>query len=122
MSPRRAGGRLCVVPHGRALAQVYHRATNDLSENTMQPAPYFHEPSDSVRFWVLADDGNFVGACITQRTLHFRFQAERGEADAMASYMRHHDEIDAAVRQRIAAGSIEPVMLREADLPAPARR
>ena len=42
----------------------------------MQPAPFFHEASGTVRFWVLAENGQFVGASISQATLHFRFRAE----------------------------------------------
>jgi len=36
----------------------------------------------------------------------------------VAIYAAHRVEIDAAVRRRIARGSIEPVMLREADVAA----
>ena len=40
---------------------------------------------------------------------------------ALATYLANAAEIDAAVRRRVAAGSIEPVMLREHDLPLPGR-
>ncbi len=82
----------------------------------MQPEPFFHEASGTVRFWVLAENGQFVGASISQATLHFRFRADVNGANALGAYAAHRDEIDAAVRRRIAAGSIEPVMLREADV------
>ena len=83
---------------------------------TMQPDPFFHDPSGALRFWVVMDDGNFVGASISKATLHFRFKADMGGADAVAVYMAHREEIDAAVRRRLSAGSLEPVMLREADV------
>lgn len=82
----------------------------------MQPAAFFHDDSGSVRFWVPTDDGGYVGASIRKETLHFRFQANLSGADALATYTAHRDEIDDAVRRRIAKGSIEPVMLREADI------
>ena len=85
----------------------------------MQPDPFFHDPSDALRFWVAMDDGNFVGASISKATLHFRFKADMSGADAVAVYTAHREEIDAAVRRRLSSGSIEPVMLREADVAAP---
>ena len=84
----------------------------------MQPAPFFHDPSGAVRFWVATDNGNFVGATISKATLHFRFKADMSGADAVAIYTAHREEIDAAVRRRISSGSIEPVMLREFDVTA----
>ena len=84
----------------------------------MLPTPLFHEASGAVRFWVLTDDGASVGASISKETLHYRFQADIAGADAVATYTAHRHEIDAAVMRRIARGSIEPVMLREADVAA----
>jgi hypothetical protein len=84
----------------------------------MQPAAFFHEPSGAVRFWVATDDGSFTGASISKETLHYRFKADISGANAVAIYAAHRVEIDAAVRRRIARGSIEPVMLREADVAA----
>ena len=91
---------------------------NPTADHAMQPAPFFHEPSGAVRFWVAGDDGSFTGASITKETLHYRFKADRSGNDAMAIYTLHRQEIDAAVRRRIARGSIEPVMLREVDVAA----
>jgi hypothetical protein len=84
----------------------------------VQPDPIFHEASGAVRFWVQAENGQFVGASIAKETLHFRFRADVSGVDALVTYAAHRGEIDAAVRRRIAAGSIEPVMLREADVAA----
>lgn len=85
------------------------------------PEPYFHDDSGSVRFWIRTESGAFVGASIRKETLHYRFHAALNSADALASYRTHRSEIDAAVRRRVAKGSIEPVMLREADVaPQPA--
>ncbi len=86
------------------------------------PAPFLHGESGAVRFWVLADAGQQVGASISNQTLHYSFGAELSGADALATYTANRDVIDAAVRRRVAAGSIEPVMLRERDVPTPARR
>lgn len=88
---------------------------------TASPEPYLHLESGAVRFWVLTDGGAYVGASISKETLHYRFKADRSGADALASYEAHRGEIDEAVRRRVAGGSIEPVMLRESDLPAPPR-
>jgi hypothetical protein len=88
---------------------------------TASPEPFLHLESGAVRFWVLTDSGAYTGATISKETLHYRFKADRSGADAVASYEAHRTEIDDAVRRRIANGSIEPVMLRESDLPAPPR-
>jgi Protein of unknown function (DUF1488) len=81
-------------------------------------SPFFHDDSASVRFWVLVGDV-LVGASITKTTLHYRYKALRTDDDALATYLEHAAEIDAAVRRRVAAGSREPVMLRDSDVPAP---
>jgi hypothetical protein len=96
----------------------------------MQPPPdsplpsalreaFFHADSSAVRFWVHDPAGHAVGAIIRQQILHHRFQADISGSDALVVYTRHRGEIDAAVLRRIATGSIEPVLLREADLGAP---
>jgi hypothetical protein len=82
----------------------------------MSPSPLYHDASGAVRFWVLTDSGEFVGATISKETLHYRFQAELSGVDAVAKYTAHQAEIDAAVLRRVAAGSREPVMLRESDV------
>jgi Protein of unknown function (DUF1488) len=87
----------------------------------MQPSPYFHDPSGALRFWVQLEDGSFMGASITKEILHFRFRGDASGSDAMATYSAHRVEIDEAVRRRAARGSIEPVLLREADMGAPRR-
>lgn len=86
----------------------------------MLPTPFLHDASGAVRFWVLLDDGESIGASISMRALHYRFRAALDGADAVATYTAHRAEIDAAVRRRFAAGSLEPVMLREHDLAVPA--
>lgn len=86
------------------------------------PPAHFHADSGAVRFWVSMDDGATIGAIIGLRTLHYRFDAEVNETTALSIYSAHRDEIDAAVKRRVAGGSIEPVMIREHDLPQAARR
>lgn len=85
------------------------------------PAPFLHDESGAVRFWVLTDDGQQVGATISKQTLHYSFRADISGSDALATYVANREVIDAAVRRRVATGSIEPVMLRERDVPAPVR-
>lgn len=79
---------------------------------------YFHKDSAAVRFFVLCE-GETVGAMVGSRTLHHCFRPDAIDADPLETYTAHADEIDAAVRRRVAAGSIEPVILREFDLRAP---
>ena len=85
------------------------------------PAAFFHDESGAVRFWVRVDGGSVIGAVIGKSTLHYSLRADISGSDALATYIAHHELIDAAVRRRVAGGSIEPVMLREHDLPAAAR-
>lgn len=80
------------------------------------PDPLFHADSGAVRFWVPIGDGRFVGATISKETLHYRFQASLDGSDAVRTYAAHREEIDGAVRRRLAGGSIEPIMLREYDV------
>jgi len=81
----------------------------------MLPLPYFDEPSDAVRFWVLVE-GQPLGASISRATLHYRFRPKSSDDDPIETFKANEREIDAAVRRRLQAGSLEPVMLREHDL------
>jgi hypothetical protein len=81
----------------------------------MTPEPYYHEDSGAVRFWVPID-GQVVGSSVSSRTLHFRFRPGASDDVPLETYKRHAEDLHAAVRRRVAAGSIEPVMLREHDL------
>lgn len=85
------------------------------TDDIAAPEPFFHESSGTVRFWVLIDSAA-VGASIGKETLHYRFAAQRSDDEPLATYLENAPEIDAAVRRRVAAGSIEPVMLREPDV------
>ncbi|MBT9599497.1 MAG: hypothetical protein IV094_26245 [Vitreoscilla sp.] len=76
---------------------------------------FFHEPSGSVRFWVLIE-GVYVGATVRKETLHYRFQPNAVDDDPLATYLANVPLMDAAVRRRVAKGSIEPVMLRDPDV------
>lgn len=75
---------------------------------------FFHEASDAVRFWVSVE-GGWVGATISRATLHYRFRPNARDEDPLETYQAFSQQIDAAVRLRVAKGSIEPVMLRESD-------
>lgn len=81
----------------------------------MAQEAFFHQPSGKVRFWVLVDD-MLVGATIGKETLHYRYQPHMSDDDPLATYRVNAAEIDDAVRRRVAAGSIEPVMLRDFDV------
>jgi len=91
---------------------------NSPADSDTSPQPFFHEDSGAVRFWVLNDASQFVGASVSKEALHYRFKSGFAGTEALACYRLHQGEIDAAVRRRIAAGSIEPVMLRERDMAA----
>lgn len=87
----------------------------------MPPEPFFHEDSGAVRFWVLTAASTYVGATIGRNTLSYVYAGGRAGSEPVSLYLQHRREIDDAVLRRCASGSIEPVMLREADL-APPRR
>lgn len=81
----------------------------------MTQAPFFHEDSGAVRFWVMVH-GAPVGAGITKTALHYRFRPDARDDDPLETFLANVDEINAAVLRRVAEGSIEPVMVREFDL------
>jgi len=81
------------------------------------PEPFLHLPSGTVRFWVQVN-GQFVGASVRREILHYRYHATHTDDDPMVTYAANLAEIHAAVRRRVAKGSIEPVMLRDADIQA----
>ncbi|MGJ7504239.1 DUF1488 family protein [Variovorax sp. RHLX14] len=84
----------------------------------MADAPFFHDASGTVRFSVTVE-GHDVNASIGRETLRYHYRTGE-DADPLNTYGLHAEEIDAAVRRRLAQGSMEPVMLRENDLKAPA--
>ena len=86
------------------------------------PPPFFHQDTEALRFWVQVPGGAPIGAILTKPLLHYRFDAKPDGSDAVAIYEAHRSDIDAAVLSRVASGSIEPVMLREHDLPPRPRR
>lgn len=79
-------------------------------------APFFHEASRTVRFWVQVD-AQWIGASIGKETLHYRYRPDGCDEDPMETYQSHAEDIEAAFRRRLAQGAREPVMLREFDLP-----
>ena len=86
----------------------------------MLPQPFLHDDSGAVRFWVDVD-GQTVGASVRRETLHHCFAAGHRDDQPLATFQSHEAELHAAVRRRVGAGSIEPVMLREHDLQVPGR-
>lgn len=90
------------------------------SERPAIPEPFFHLASGTVRFWVLVDD-QCVGSSIRNDILHYRYHPNQTDDDPLATYAENVAEIHAAVRRRVAKGSIEPVMLRGPDLQAALR-
>jgi len=75
----------------------------------------FHLGSGAVRFWVQID-GELVGASVSQEALHYRYQPKAVGDDPLATFKANHEDIEEAVRRRVARGSLRPVMLREFDL------
>jgi hypothetical protein len=84
----------------------------------MTQEAFFHEDSGAVRFWVPID-GQLIGASISRETLHYRFRPTAKGDEPLETYTAHASDIAAAVARRVAAGSLEPVMLREFDLRVP---
>ena len=89
--------------------------------SALQP-PWLHPDSGAVLFQVTLAAGAPIGAILSKEVLRYRYQARADGADAVALYEANRQEIDDAVRRRVAAGSLEPVMLRENDLAALSRR
>jgi uncharacterized protein DUF1488 len=83
----------------------------------MSDAPFFHESSGTVRFWILVD-GQPFSASVSREALHHRYRSNAQGEDPMETYRDNAADIEAAVRRRLAQGSREPVMLREYDLRA----
>jgi hypothetical protein len=81
------------------------------------PQPYLHTESEGVRFWVATANAQSVGAILSKQVLRYRFGARPDGGDALAIYHANRGDIEAAVRRRIASGSIEPIILRESDVP-----
>jgi hypothetical protein len=80
-------------------------------------APFFHEASGTVRFWVLVD-GQPLCASVSRDALHYRYRPNVHGDEPMETFRDNAAEIEAAVHRRIAQGAREPVMLREYDLRA----
>jgi hypothetical protein len=76
---------------------------------------FFHEESRSVRFYVSIDD-EMVGVSIGQLTLHYCFRTKSRDDDPMETFRANAEQIEAAVRRRVAGGAYKPVLLREHDL------
>jgi hypothetical protein len=77
--------------------------------------PFFHDASGTVRFWVDVN-GNVLGASVSREALHHRFRPNAQGEDPLETFRQNTADIEAAVRRRVAAGSREPIMLREYDL------
>ena len=87
----------------------------DNHHGAMAEAPFFHDASATVRFWVVVD-GQPKAASVSSQALHYRFRPDSQSDNAMETFGHHVPELEAAVRRRFAEGAREPVMLREYDL------
>jgi hypothetical protein len=85
--------------------------------NDSPQAPFFHDASGTVRFWVEAAGGP-LAASVSREALHYRFHPRDMDDQPLDTFEQHAAEIEAAVRRRLAEGAREPVMLREYDLRA----
>lgn len=81
-------------------------------------APFFHESSEAVRFWVDVQ-GRVLAASVSRRALRFRYHAGGEIASPLDTFHSNRPEIEDAVRKRYSQGALEPVMLREFDLRQP---
>ncbi len=79
------------------------------------PKPSFTRRAGAVRFWVVTVAGDMVGAIARKEALRYYFRPSVDGADLLQLYRDHRPDIDAAVLRRVAAGTREPVMLREVD-------
>lgn len=82
----------------------------------MPSPPFFDRASSSVRFWVQID-ADWVSASIGREVLHYFYCPNSLNEDPMATYQSNRQDIESAVRQRVAKGARQPVMVREPDLP-----
>jgi hypothetical protein len=86
------------------------------------PPPLFRPDPGDLCVWVALPDRTPIGVILSRQVLLYCFQARPDGSDAVVRYEAHRAEVEAAVLRRVAAGSIEPVILRENDLPASPRR
>lgn len=91
---------------------------SDVITDPTLPQAYFDDATGVVYLWVRTAAGIPMGVMLRKEVLHFRFGAEMSGVDALKTYQHHRAEIEATVLRRIAAGSIEPVLLRESDFGA----
>lgn len=80
-----------------------------------KPEAFLHLPSGAVRFWIPVGQG-FLGASIHSTDLHYRYCSHETTDQPLATFLAHASEIEAAVRRRLDAGALEPVILRGPDL------
>ena len=78
-------------------------------------APFFHQDSGCVRFWVPIA-GIAVGAAVNRETLQRLDEGPSVAGDPLVAFREYQAEIEDAVRRRVAAGAIEPVVIRDPDL------
>lgn len=78
-------------------------------------APFFHEASESVRFWLLVE-GKLKAASVSRIALHHRYRPNARDEDPCETFRQNARDIEAAARRRFSEGALEPVMLREYDL------
>lgn len=96
-------------------SEASRTAPSEDDGSAMRPEAFFHLPSGTVRFWVPVDRG-FVSAGIHGVDLHYRYCSQETTDQPLATYLAHASEIEAAVRRRLDAGALEPVILRGPDL------
>jgi hypothetical protein len=81
----------------------------------MFDAPFFHDASGTVRFWV-DFDGRLMGATVGREALRRRYRPAANDEHPVQTFGENRADIEAAVRTRVAAGSLEPILLSEDDL------
>ena len=78
-------------------------------------SPFFSERSAAVLFWVPIA-GIAVGAAVNRETLQRLDEGPPATGDPLVAFRENQTAIEDAVRRRVAAGAIEPVVIREPDL------
>jgi hypothetical protein len=100
-----------------APVRVQHPRNTPTPEGPMPHETYYDASAATVTFWVEVD-GVPVRAIIGKATLHYRYQKNSSTDDPLVTYEQHAVEIGEAVRRRLAAGSREPIILRDRDVAA----
>lgn len=81
--------------------------------------PYYAQDTDGVHFQVNVY-GVFVQAYVSRTILHIAYGSSEPRAQCLATYLKHREDVDAAVRRRVHAFGPETVLVRQHEIGAAA--